>query len=133
MDANKKIERFEDLIAWQKARFLTARIYQLTNQGSIARDFGLRDQMRRAAVSIMANIAEGFERHRLREFHQFLSIAKSSLAELRSHLYVAQDAGYCAGTEFDNLIAHAVEIGKIIGGLRASVEGRINPQSNPDV
>ena len=71
-----KVERFEDLVAWQKARVLTKAIYEMMGQGDIVKDFGLKDQMRRAAVSIMSNIAEGFERNRPAEFHQFLSIAK---------------------------------------------------------
>ncbi len=75
------IERFEDLIAWQKARVLTRQIYQLTSEVPFSRDFGLKDQIRRAAISIMSNIAEGFERNRPAEFHQFLSVAKASCAE----------------------------------------------------
>lgn len=86
-----KVERFEDLIAWQKARSLTKHIYQVTQEGDFAKDFGLARQIQRAAVSIMSNIAEGFERTHLGEFHQFLSISKSSCAELRSQLYVALD------------------------------------------
>ena len=82
----KRIERFEDFIAWQKARKLTDDIYRVTSEGSFARDFGLKDQIRRAAVSSMSNLAEGFERGRPAEFHQFLSIAKASCAELRAQL-----------------------------------------------
>jgi four helix bundle protein len=91
---NQPVARFEELVAWQKARSLTSQIYRATETGTISRDFGLKDQLRRAAVSIMANIAEGFERGKPTEFHQFLSIAKGSCGELRSHLYVAVDAGY---------------------------------------
>jgi len=87
------MNRFEEIVAWQKARELTASIYSLVRSNSLAKDFALKDQMIRAAISIMANIAEGFERGKLTEFHQFLSIAKASCAELRSHLYVALDAG----------------------------------------
>lgn len=75
-----KIERFEDLIAWQKARKLTTRIYEMTSEGEFSKDYGLRNQIQRAAVSIMSNIAEGFERGRPAEFGQFVSIAKSSCA-----------------------------------------------------
>ena len=78
-----EINRFEDFIAWQKARKLTAAIYKVTNEGNFAKDFGLKDQIRRAAVSSMSNLAEGFERGRPSEFHQFLSVAKASCAELR--------------------------------------------------
>ena len=120
----KKIERFEDFIAWQKARKLTSNVYKASNLGKFASDFGLKDQIRRAAVSIMSNIAEGFERGRPTEFHQFLSIAKASCAELRSQLYVALDAGYLNDTAFGVLMTQAVEVGQILGGLRASVERR---------
>ena len=97
----KKIGRFEDFIAWQKARKLTSEIYKVTNRGLFSRDFGLKDQIRRAAVSSMSNLAEGFERGRPGEFHQFLSIAKGSCAELRTQLYVALDVGYIDSTEFE--------------------------------
>jgi four helix bundle protein len=89
-----RIEKFEDLIVWQKARELTKNIYRVTKIGEFLKDFGLRDQIRRASVSIMSNIAEGFERGGRSEFHQFLVIAKGSCAELRSQLYVALDAEY---------------------------------------
>ena len=80
---SKKIERFEDFIAWQKARKLTSEIYRVTNQGRFASDFGLKDQSRRASVSIMSNLAEGYERGGAAEFHRFITIAKGSCAELR--------------------------------------------------
>ncbi len=122
----KKIERFEDFIAWQKARKLTSDIYKVTNQGKFARDFGLKDQIRRAAVSSMSNLAEGFERGRPSEFHQFLSVAKASCAELRAQLYVALDVGYLSTETFGTLMSQATEVGQILGGLRASVERRRN-------
>jgi four helix bundle protein len=100
-----RIERFEDLIAWQKARALTRCIYDVTRQGPFSRDFGLSRQIQRAAVSIMSNIAEGFERNNPGEFHQFLSIAKGSCAELRSQLYVAVDVGYLTQVTRDELLA----------------------------
>ena len=115
---SKKIDRFEDFIAWQKARKLTVGIYRVTSQGSFARDFGLKDQIRRAAVSSMSNLAEGFERGRPAEFHQFLSIAKGSCAELRTQLYVALDVGYIDRGTFEDLMAQAIEVGQIPGGLR---------------
>ncbi len=121
-----KIGRFEDLIAWQRARVLTAEIYAVTRQGAFARDYGLRNQICRASVSIMSNIAEGFERGRPAEFHQFLSIAKGSCAEVRSQLYIAYDAGYLNREKFEILIADAEELARIIGGLRASAEKRKN-------
>jgi four helix bundle protein len=117
-----KIDRFEDLIAWQKARELTRSIYQVTQQGTFAQDFGLARQIQRAAVSIMSNIAEGFERRGRREFHQFLSTAKGSCAEVRSQLYVAFDIGYLEKSDFRKLLAQAEEVGRVVRGLRASVE-----------
>ncbi|GAG07154.1 unnamed protein product, partial [marine sediment metagenome] len=88
------IERFQDIEAWQKARELTRAVYACSSNGSFAKDFGLRDQIRRAAVSILSNIAEGFERDGSAEFLQFLSIAKGSAAEVEAHLYVALDQQY---------------------------------------
>jgi four helix bundle protein len=116
------IGRFEDLIAWQKARMLTRAIYQATRQGAFAKAPGLSRQMQRATVSIMSNIAEGFERGGRREFRRFLSTAKASCAEVRSQLYVAFDVGYLEEPDFLRLLVQAEEIGKIIGGLRVSVE-----------
>jgi four helix bundle protein len=117
-----KVQRFEDLIAWQKARELTNKIYSLTSKGLFAKDFGLREQIQRAAVSIMSNIAEGFERGSASEFHQFLTIAKASCAEVRSQLYVGLDIGYITKDEFEQTIGLADELGKIIGGLKKSVK-----------
>jgi four helix bundle protein len=121
---SKKIEKFEDFIAWQKARKLTSNVYKVTSKGQFARDFGLKDQIRRAAVSSMSNLAEGFERGRATEFHQFLSVAKGSCAELRTQLYVALDVGYLSTSEFETLMTQATEVGQVLGGLRLSVERR---------
>jgi len=117
-----KVERFEDLIAWQKARELTRDIYQVTNKGMFGKDFGLRDQVRRAGVSVMANIAEGFDRGSRAEFHQFIVVAKGSCAEVRSHLYVALDAGYLPEDAFNGLYGKAEELSKVVSGLRAAVQ-----------
>jgi len=118
----QKVERFEDLIAWQKARQLTVDIYRITAHGEFAKDYGLRDQIRRAAVSVMSNIAEGFDRGSRGEFHQFLVIAKASCAEVRSQLYVAQDVRYIDQEAFSNLNSSTGELSRIIGGLRAAVQ-----------
>jgi four helix bundle protein len=123
-----RVERFEDMVAWQKARELTNNIYKVTRQGAFTTDFGLSRQMQRAAVSVMSNIAEGFERGNRGEFHQFLSIAKSSCAELRSQLYIALDIGYIDRPRFDTLLAQAEEVARIVGGLRAAVERQRNLQ-----
>ena len=123
--SRKKAQRFEDLIAWQKSRILVKEIYQLTAGGLFSRDFGLRDQIRRAAVSVMSNLAEGFERGSRAEFHQFLVIAKASCAEVRSQAYVAMDVGYITQQQHDRLDDLAQETGRIIGGLRAAVHKKI--------
>jgi len=109
-----KIERFEDIQAWQKARVLVKDVYSVSNSGQFAKDFGLRDQMRRAAVSIMLNIAEGFARRSKREFVQFLVIAHGSAAEVQSALYVALDQEYLATTEFDAIYRLVDEVSKMI-------------------
>ena len=116
-----KVERFEDLIAWQRARELTRDIYRVTQCGAFSRDFGLKHQIQRSSVSILSNIAEGFERGKRTEFHQFLSIAKASCAEVRSQLYVALDIGYIDADTFRRLLSLAEEVSRILGGLRAAV------------
>jgi four helix bundle protein len=118
----QKVERFEDLIAWQKARQLTSSIYRITNQGEFAKDYGLRNQIRRAAASAMSNIAEWFDRALRSGFHQFLVIAKASCAEVRSQLYIALDVGYIDQETFDNVNGNTSELSRIIGGLRAAVQ-----------
>ncbi len=97
------IQRFEEIRAWQTTRELTRRIYEISGQGAFARDYGLRDQMRRAAVSIMSNIAEGFESGTQALFIRYLGYAKGSAGELRAQLYVSLDAGYLTAGEFEEL------------------------------
>jgi four helix bundle protein len=111
------ISRFEDIDGWKMARELTRDIYQITAEGRFARDFGLCNQIRKASVSIMSNIAEGFERDGNREFGNFLSIAKGSAGEVRSQLYVAMDQDYVSAANFEKIYAKADENGRIIGGL----------------
>ncbi|HEX9987614.1 MAG TPA: four helix bundle protein [Chloroflexia bacterium] len=125
-----KIERFEDLQAWKKARALTRSIYETTKHGTFGQDYGLSRQIQRASVSIMSNIAEGFERRTPGEFCQFLTIAKASCAELRSQLYVALDVGYLSQDMFDELSEQADEVARIISGLRTSVERKRNEDQN---
>src|SRR5438045_467599 len=93
------IRRFEEIEAWQTAREITRDVYAISSNGTFARDFGLRDQMRRAAVSVMSNIAEGFESRTRGLFVEFLGRAKGSSGELRAQIYVAQDAGYLTGVQ----------------------------------
>lgn len=115
------VKCFEDLIAWQKARVLVRDIYRVTRDGEFSRDFAFRDQLRRATVSIMPNIAEGFELRSRPQFKKFLSIAKGSCAEVRSLLYAASDVGYLSGEPFERLMRQATEVARIIGGLQTSV------------
>ncbi|HWD94512.1 MAG TPA: four helix bundle protein [Verrucomicrobiae bacterium] len=112
-----KIERFEDMLSWQKARELTRQVYALSKKGDFARDFDLRSQMRSAAASVMSNIAEGFERGGDKEFLQFLSTAKASCGEVRSQLYVALDQAYISPVEFNALSTESVEVSRLISGF----------------
>ena len=112
-----KIERFEDIEAWKAARKLAQGIYALTAQPRFAKDFGLRDQIQRAAVSVMANIAEGFDGRSPQEFIRFLSYAFRSATEVQSHLYVTLDQAYLMKDEFDDLYQQAVETKKLINGF----------------
>ena len=117
-----KVEKFEDLIAWQKARALTKQIYSITSKNQFVKDYGLKDQIRRASVSIMSNLAEGFERGGRPEFHQYVVIAKGSCAEVRSQLYVALDVEYITQKQFDHFYNMTIEISRILGGLRSSLQ-----------
>lgn len=128
---NGRVERLEDLIAWQKARLLTREVYRTTRQGASANDRGLTTQMQRAAVSVKSNIAEGFERGGRAEFQQFLSIAKASCGETCSLLYVALDADYVDRQSFERLLGQAEEVARIVGGLRAAVERQRRVDNTP--
>ena len=112
-----RIEKFEDIIAWQKARALTKEIYKCTQAGGFARDYGLKDQIQRASVSTMANVAEGFERGGDKEFAQFLSTSKGSCGEVKSHLYVALDQEYITPAGFDELCGQASEVSQLLSGF----------------
>jgi len=112
-----KIKKFEDLESWKKARKLTNAVYDATAAGRFTRDFGLKDQIRRASISILSNIAEGFERGGDKEFLQFLAVAKGSCGEVRSQLYIAIDQGYLHQDLFDELSERAAEIGRLISGM----------------
>jgi len=103
-----KINKFEDIESWKKARWLTNEIYQTSASGGFVRDFGLK---RRASVSILSNIAEGFERGGDKEFSEFLAVAKGSCGEVRAQLYVALDQGYLSPELFDQLLKSATEVG----------------------
>jgi four helix bundle protein len=112
-----KIEQFEDIEAWQMGRELKRTIYRCSKRGEFGKDFALRDQIRRAAISVTANIAEGFERGGNREFLQFLSHAKGSCGEVRDHLYTAIDEQYISEEEFRLLCTSAKRISGAIAGF----------------
>ncbi|MGH9967366.1 MAG: four helix bundle protein [Pyrinomonadaceae bacterium] len=106
-------KKFEDIKAWQKARRATRKIYEVTGQDRFARDFALRDQIRRASISIMANIAEGFGRHTDKDFANFLSMAHASVSEVQSHLYVAPDLDYLSENLFTELYGVLDEVSRM--------------------
>jgi four helix bundle protein len=111
------ILKFEEMERWQKARTIAKTVYLLSEKEKFSRDYGLRDQIRRASVSIMSNIAEGFERGTNKEFIQFLYIAKGSSGEVRTQLYIAFDLGYINKDEFENLSAELLALSKQISGF----------------
>jgi four helix bundle protein len=111
------INSFEDLECWQEARTIVNCVYRVCSVGAFKRDYSLIDQMKRAAISIMANIAEGFSRRGNKEFIQFLFIAKSSAAELQSHLYVTLDQGYINRSTFDEIYQEADKVQRQISNF----------------
>jgi len=114
-----RFQRFEDIEAWQTARQLANAVYDASEEGPFARDFGLRDQVRRAAVSVLSNIAEGFERESRAEFIRFLTIAKGSAGELRAQRYIAADRAYVAPELSGHLRDEAARVSKMLAGLIA--------------
>ncbi len=131
-----KIERFEDIQGGQKARELTRLVYEATRGEAFARDFWLRDQIRNAAGSVMANIAEGFDAGSDTEFIRFLRYARRSASEVQSHLYIALDQSYISQPQFNAIYETAAEARRLIGGFirylqsearsrQASVKGRV--------
>jgi four helix bundle protein len=117
------IHRFEDIESWKHARQLTVEIYTATRGREFRRDFGLSDQIRRASVSIMGNIAEGFGRKGKREFPRYLTLAQASVLEVQSHLYVALDLEYVDPTTFEGLFQKARRIEDLLGGFIRYLEG----------
>jgi four helix bundle protein len=112
-----RIERFEDIESWKLARAISNCVYDFTSAEPCCRDFAFTNQIRRAAVSIMSNIAEGFKRDGNKEFLQFLSVAKGSCGEVRSQLYIAFDRGYVDQTQFDAIFGILLETSRTISGL----------------
>ena len=115
-------KRFEDMEVWQKACRLVCEVYEVTREGELAKDFGLRDQIRRAAVSIPSNVAEGFEQDSDKVFARSLKIAKGSSGELRTQLYIAAKLDYVAGGKVKELVSEAEEISKMLAGLIRHLE-----------
>ena len=137
-----QVKNFEDLEIWKAARTLTQGIYQLTKDPKFSKDFALRDQIRRAAVSIMSNIAEGFERAGNQEFLQFLYVAKASCGEVRSQLYVAVDQSYVASKDCEELTKSfrrlSIMISNLIdylkrSGMKGSKYNASHRSTNPEI
>ena len=121
-----RIERFEEILGWQKGRKLCNLVYVCTKQGAFARDFGLRDQIRKAAVSVISNIAEGFESQNNRTFTRYLYIAKGSTSEVCAQAYIALDEGYITQQQFDQIYALSDETGRLIGGFIAYLQQHLD-------
>jgi four helix bundle protein len=116
-----RVERFEDLVPWQCARALNRDIFALTRRSPVSRDRAFVSQIRRASLSVMSNVAEGFERSGRGEFAQSLVIAKASAGEVRSLLYAAIEAEYIDEQTFLRFKVQVEEVGRIVGGLRSAV------------
>lgn len=118
-----KIERFEDIQAWQKARELVRDIYEVTSKGNFTKDYHLKDQIRRASISVMSNIAEGYARQTDREFTQFLHIALGSMGEMQSQLYIARDLKYISNEDFNKIYKQGSETARLITGFIKYLKG----------
>ena len=126
-----RIERFEDIKAWQEARVLVRVVYDATKSDKdFAGEYRFRDQIRGAALSVMSNIAEGFSRRTTKEFSQFLFIARGSAAEVQSQLYVALDQGYVKKDTFDELYAKSDEVARLISGF---IRYLLNKDKRPEL
>lgn len=123
-----KITRFEDLECWKEARVIVSRVYRVCNVSGLKKDYSLTDQVKRAAISIMANIAEGFSRRGNKEFIQFLFIAKSSAAELQSHLYIALDQNYLDKSQFDELYSALDKVQRMISNFIKYLSSTLKPK-----
>ena len=122
METKPKIQRFEDLIVWQKSMDLAEEIYRVTKVGEFAKDWGLKQQVQRAAVSIPSNIAEGYGRYRAADFKRFLTIANASAYEVRSQIRLAIRIGYLGPLEGEMIVKMCEEVSRMLMGLRKNVE-----------
>lgn len=120
-----RIDRFEYIQGWQEARQLSKKIYELTKAPQFKRDLGLRGQIQRASVSIMANVAEGFDRQSRKEFINFLNYASASASETQSHLYVAVDQKYISDEEFVAVYNQTRKTKSLINGFIAYLKGKM--------
>lgn len=109
-----KIQKFEEIVAWEKSRELNVLIYKIFSN---CKDFSFKNQIERASVSVMNNIAEGFERQTNKEFKNFLYISKGSCGEVRSMIYLALDLNYINKKNFDDIFEKCVEVSKILSGF----------------
>ncbi len=123
-------ERFEDIIAWQRGRELCQMVYAATKEPGFIRDRGLCEQMRRAAVSVISNIAEGCESQNNASFVRYLYIARGSCGEVRAQAYVARDQDYVTQTEFEALCDKAIETSRLIAGLIAYLRKHLTTKPN---
>lgn len=121
------IKRFEEIEAWQTARELARRVYSLTDEGKFSRDFGLKDQIRRASVSVMSNIAEGFESQTLSQFIRYLGVAKASAGEVRSQLYISRDLSYLTEEQFTETFGLVEKASRQIARFIAYLESHPQP------
>jgi len=121
METKSKIQRFEDLIVWQKSMSLAEEIYRITKQGGFARDWGLRNQIQRAVVSIPSNIAEGYGRYRAADFKRFLTIANSSAYEVRSQVQLAGRLDYIGTLETEVIVKNCEEVSRMLIGLKRKI------------
>ncbi len=122
METKPKIQRLEDLLVWRKAKDLASEIYRITSKGAFSKDYPLRDQIRRAVISISSNIAEGFGRYNPGEFRNFLSIASGSTTEVKSQLYLAKELGYIEENDAWRLVELCDDITRMIAGLRGKIK-----------
>ena len=122
MHPKRKITRFEDLIVWQKALVLSKEIYRITSEGKFSKDWGLRDQIRRASVSVLSNIAEGFGKYSNPEFKKYLAIANGSSFEVRAQLHLARELGYIGNLEAEMLVKTCEEVSRMIRALRVRMK-----------
>ena len=122
MTSPSKIQRFEDLIVWQKTMSLAEEIYKATRQGEFAKDWGLKNQIQRAAVSIPSNIAEGYGRYRAADFKRFLTMANASAYEVRSQSQLAARLGYLGALEAEMIIKRCEEVSRMLIGLKRKIK-----------